>query len=253
MSKRHTLDDDLNTAKSDMNTVIVARIPAGVIVMWSGAANAIPSGWALCNGSNGTPDLRNRFIVGAGDTYAVGASGGASTHSHSDHSYTPAGTNSQPTFTGAALTGHVHDISTVTVSSVSAGTPAGTSSAPTLTMNSFTPAGTVAAIAATASSPQVSVSLIGVGTAAAQTHTHPAPAFTGTPATLTGSVSAPTFTGSALGAHTHAITGNSGSTSGGTPAGTVSIPAFTGTGATLTHSTSSHLPPYYALCFIIKT
>lgn len=54
-------------------------IPTGVIVMWSGAANAIPSGWALCNGSNGTPDLRNRFIVGAGSTYNVGATGGADT------------------------------------------------------------------------------------------------------------------------------------------------------------------------------
>jgi microcystin-dependent protein len=46
-------------------------------VLWSGAANAIPSGWALCNGSNGTPDLRNRFVVGAGDTYAIGSTGGA--------------------------------------------------------------------------------------------------------------------------------------------------------------------------------
>lgn len=54
-------------------------IPTGVIVMWSGAANAIPSGWALCNGQNGTPDLRNRFIVGAGSSYGVGATGGADT------------------------------------------------------------------------------------------------------------------------------------------------------------------------------
>jgi hypothetical protein len=40
-------------------------IPTGVIVMWSGTIATIPSGWALCNGSGGTPDLRNRFIVGA--------------------------------------------------------------------------------------------------------------------------------------------------------------------------------------------
>ena len=37
----------------------------GVIVMWSGSIATIPSGWVLCNGSNGTPDLRNRFIIGA--------------------------------------------------------------------------------------------------------------------------------------------------------------------------------------------
>ena len=54
-------------------------IPVGCIVMWSGAVNNIPSGWALCNGSNGTPDLRNRFIVGAGSTYAVGNTGGSNT------------------------------------------------------------------------------------------------------------------------------------------------------------------------------
>ena len=52
-------------------------IPAGVICMWSGAANSIPSGWALCNGSNGTPDLRDRFIVGAGNTYSPGNIGGS--------------------------------------------------------------------------------------------------------------------------------------------------------------------------------
>lgn len=40
-------------------------IPSGVIVMWSGSIAAIPSGWLLCNGTSGTPDLRNRFVIGA--------------------------------------------------------------------------------------------------------------------------------------------------------------------------------------------
>ncbi|MCX5905264.1 MAG: hypothetical protein NTV89_17740, partial [Proteobacteria bacterium] len=39
-------------------------VPQGAIMMWSGAINQIPAGWALCNGTNGTPDLRDRFIVG---------------------------------------------------------------------------------------------------------------------------------------------------------------------------------------------
>ena len=51
-------------------------------MMWSGAANAIPSGYVLCNGSNGTPDLRGRFVVGYSNTdgdYDVGDTGGAKT------------------------------------------------------------------------------------------------------------------------------------------------------------------------------
>ena len=54
--------------------------PVGCIILWSGAANKIPEGWALCNGQNGTPDLRNRFVVGAGGEYQVNATGGEKTH-----------------------------------------------------------------------------------------------------------------------------------------------------------------------------
>lgn len=71
-------------------------IPAGGIIMWSGALNAIPVGWALCDGSNGTPDLRNRFIVGSGADYNVGAKGGVSSvnvqHNHTITAESP-GTN----------------------------------------------------------------------------------------------------------------------------------------------------------------
>ena len=45
--------------------VNAAPIPVGGIIMWSGTIATIPSGWALCNGSNGTPDLRDKFVVGA--------------------------------------------------------------------------------------------------------------------------------------------------------------------------------------------
>jgi len=51
----------------------------GIIVMWSGTIGSIPAGWALCDGSNGTPDLRDRFVVGAGSVYSPGNTGGAST------------------------------------------------------------------------------------------------------------------------------------------------------------------------------
>lgn len=57
----------------------IVSIPAGVIVMWSGSTASIPSGWVICDGNNSTPDLRNRFIVGAGSGYSVGDTGGADT------------------------------------------------------------------------------------------------------------------------------------------------------------------------------
>jgi hypothetical protein len=57
-------------------------IPSGGIIIWSGAIIDIPAGYVLCDGNNGSPDLRDKFIVGAGSTYAVGASGGSATHTH---------------------------------------------------------------------------------------------------------------------------------------------------------------------------
>jgi hypothetical protein len=63
-------------------------IPIGGIIMWSGAIVNIPAKYALCNGSNGTPDLRNRFIVGAGSGYAVDATGGSADAVVVSHNHT---------------------------------------------------------------------------------------------------------------------------------------------------------------------
>jgi hypothetical protein len=84
--------------------------PAGVIVLWSGSIGSIPAGWVLCNGNNGTPDLRNRFIVGAGSTYAVDATGGSAdaivvSHNHtasSSSAVTDAGHNHIDGFANSA-------------------------------------------------------------------------------------------------------------------------------------------------------
>ena len=59
----------------------------GMIILWSGSIGSIPTGFVLCDGTNSTPDLRDRFIVGAGSTYAVNATGGSAdavvvTHNH---------------------------------------------------------------------------------------------------------------------------------------------------------------------------
>ncbi|MCE7984156.1 MAG: hypothetical protein DYG89_23525 [Caldilinea sp. CFX5] len=71
-------------------------LPTGAVILWSGNLATLPAGWQLCDGSNSTPDLRNRFVVGAGATYPIGATGGveqvtltiahlpAHTHTYSD-------------------------------------------------------------------------------------------------------------------------------------------------------------------------
>ena len=60
----------------------MANAMQGIIAIWSGAVVDIPFGWKLCDGSSGTPDLRDRFIVGAGGGYPVGTTGGANSHKH---------------------------------------------------------------------------------------------------------------------------------------------------------------------------
>jgi hypothetical protein len=62
--------------------------PSGGIIIWSGSSASIPSGWLLCDGTNSTPDLRNRFVVGAGSTYAVNATGGSADAIVVSHTHT---------------------------------------------------------------------------------------------------------------------------------------------------------------------
>ena len=93
----------------------VIGVPSGIIAVWSGSEGSIPSGWYLCNGSNSTPDLRNRFIVGAGSgsSYSVGNTGGSNTvtlstsqipaHSHTTNNHSHNASVSDP--------GHGHSVS----------------------------------------------------------------------------------------------------------------------------------------------
>ena len=69
--------DGLTASTADLNTASTHYVPSGGIIMWSGAVSSIPTGWALCDGNNGTPDLRDRFVVGAGGSYSPDATGGA--------------------------------------------------------------------------------------------------------------------------------------------------------------------------------
>ena len=61
------------------NLTGISAFVSGMIMLWSGAQNAIPTGWVLCDGNNSTPDLRDRFVVGAGNSYSVGDNGGNNT------------------------------------------------------------------------------------------------------------------------------------------------------------------------------
>ncbi len=80
-----TATDTVVTVAGSLNVTgafnAAGTVPIGGIIMWSGTIASIPSGWALCNGQTVsgkiTPDLRDRFVIGAGNTYAVGAKGGS--------------------------------------------------------------------------------------------------------------------------------------------------------------------------------
>jgi len=70
-----------------------ATIPSGLISLWSGSIGSIPSGWLLCDGTNGTPNLKDSFIVGAGNLYSVGGTGGSTDAIVVSHTHTATSTS----------------------------------------------------------------------------------------------------------------------------------------------------------------
>jgi hypothetical protein len=94
------------TASPGTNTTQIATtafalangVPSGAIILWSGSIGSIPSGYLICDGTSGTPDLRDRFVVGAGSTYAVDATGGNANATLPSHTHTASVTDP----------GHVH-------------------------------------------------------------------------------------------------------------------------------------------------
>jgi hypothetical protein len=121
-SKANTLSPTLTgiptapTAAAGTNTLQVAStafvttaanaiFPSGGIIMWSGSVATIPVGWLLCNGSNSTPDLRNRFVIGAGSTYAVDATGGSANSDLQAHTHTLTDPGHNHTYTSPVIGG----------------------------------------------------------------------------------------------------------------------------------------------------
>ena len=86
----------LTSAGSGSTPTWTTQFVSGMIMLWSGSTGSIPSGWVLCNGSNSTPDLRNRFVVGAGDTYSVDATGGSADATLVSHTHTATSSVTDP-------------------------------------------------------------------------------------------------------------------------------------------------------------
>lgn len=192
-------------------------IPVGGIILWSGSIVSIPAGWALCDGTLGTPNLRDRFVVGAGTTYAVGANGGAATvtltlaqiPSHT-HGVGTLATDTEPahshghTFAvaGASLSGYF-DIATTNTSgtdfirNATGIVSEGSSGSTTNKLSNSNPSDDMIRLTIDAS------------------HGH----------SLTGGISS-------AGSHTHSISGSTGSIGSG--------------------SSHENRPPYYALAYIMK-
>lgn len=150
---------------------VSGMVPVGGIVMYSGAFADIPDNWHLCDGTDGTPDLTDRFVFGTNTEGELGDVGGTKKHRHNlIAADTPAGT--------------------ATVVAITAGTPAGTLDS----VSAGTPAGTIDAHTTTA------VTATGAVNAQTGPGTH---TFTGAP--LAGHTH--TFTGAPLATHTHLLAG----------------------------------------------
>jgi len=76
-------------------------LPSGAIILWSGSIGSIPSGYVLCDGTNSTPDLRDRFVVAAGNNYSVGQTGGSADSIVVSHTHTATSVVTDP--------GHLHN------------------------------------------------------------------------------------------------------------------------------------------------
>lgn len=194
------------------------RSSKGDIKLWSGAIVDIPAGWALCDGTNGTIDLTDKFVVAAGATYAVGDTGGANSVTLSEsqipsHTHTAStGSNGSHTHSGTANSAGIHSHSG---SANSAGSHSHTQRAWTGTGGL---SGRIIKQDASGSMANDSTS-----TADAGSHTHSLSINNG-------------------GAHTHSLTINS----NGAHTHSVSVENTGGGGS------HENRPPYYALAFIQK-
>ena len=174
-----TGDLSYNSSNGQFSVSVPSAFVSGMIILWSGNTGNIPTGFVLCDGNNGTPNLTDRFIVGAGGAYSPGATGGSSS----------------VTLSTANLPSHNHSFS-----------------ATTSNVNLSHNHGYQSANHPTGSGPEQNQS--------------------GGPEDRT-TFNVNKTTGNALGNHNHTVSGTTGSIGSG--------------------SSVENRPPYYALCYIMKT
>jgi microcystin-dependent protein len=86
----NALDDNVVTTGKTVGAISNFLVPAGAIIMWSGVS--VPNGWQLCDGSAeaiaaGAPNLTDKFVVGAGSTYSLDATGGSADATLPSHNH----------------------------------------------------------------------------------------------------------------------------------------------------------------------
>ena len=203
-----TGDLTYNSSNGQFSASVPSAFVSGMIILWSGNTGNIPTGFVLCDGNNSTPNLTDRFVVGAGSAYGVGATGGSSSVTLStanlpSHNHSFSGSSSH----SHTINQHTHSFSGSGSNTHSHGVPKGRGGS------------------------QASISHHVADTAVEQTQG----TFATTNATISISVSGTT----------------GGASDRGTNSQTVSISGTTGSqGSGTAHE---NRPPYYALCYIMKT
>jgi len=248
--------------------VSIAGVPGGIIVMWSGTLATIPDGWTLCDGGNGTPDLRDKFIYGCSAAENPGATGGAATHQHS-YSQVPSHTHGVGTLGADSAGAHTHGAGSLEADSGGAHTHGTGTLAIGGVGNHTHGTGTLAIGGVDDHTHGYSDSYLRTGypldilsnaagsddriqdqwraTGGAGGHGHTISGSTASGGSHSHTISGDTASG---GSHTHTISGST--ASGGSHTHTISgSTASTGIASPVTDAASS-LPSYYKLAFIMK-
>ena len=222
--RKSTGDETIATIE-DISDLTQFLVPSGLISMWSGLLTAVPEGWALCDGDNGTPDLQDRFIVGAGGSYQTGDVGGENevelttrnlpVHTHSSGSMTTSfdGSHSHSANTDS---GGLHNHSSGTLSTSTTGAHTHSYSRRSASPTQQTTPGS-----------SHGIGLFSTNTGSAGSHSHSISGNVGTSGSHIHSVTMDTS-----GSHSHSVYGITDSTGSGTA--------------------HENRPPYFALAFIMK-